>query len=410
MGYLVSASFSTRQILFAKQSESRQNGDESVLMKKILIAGWGIGYPEGGGVQWFGMQYVAGLRALGLEVFWLDLLGSDRVEEHSLTPEAMIDLFRPQFDRFGLGDRWVVRYEDKISTRFFGMTEARLHGLCTDCDLLINLSGHLQDDELLRRIKRRAYFDLDPGFTQIWAHQVNMRLERFNLFFTVGLNVGKPEFAIPTRGIAWQPFVPPVSLVDWPVQTQAPSLPFTTVGQWRGEFASWENQYYGPKSDEFLQLIELPRKTSQPLELALLIHPTETEDIEKLQAHGWILKDPYQVACGIDGFQRYVQQSRGEFSVAKSAYVRLRSGWFSDRTVCYLASGRPALVQETGFGDHIPTGQGLLTFRTIDDAARGLDEIAANYEEHSIAARRIAEEVFAAPKVMHSIIARAGIS
>ena len=360
-------------------------------------------------MQWCGLQYAAGLRALGVEVFWLDLLGSNRTREHAATAEQMIEQFQPQFERFHLGDHWAVRYDDQGAIRYFGMSQKEVTAVCADCDLLINLSGHLQDDDLLGHIKRRAYIDLDPGFTQIWANQVEMGLHKFNLFFTVGWNVARSDFPVPARGIQWQPFFPPVALDFWPMQTEPPIRPFTTVAQWRGENASWGNDHYGPKRDEFVRFIDLPNKASQELELALLIHPSETEDIDQLRQHHWLLTDPYQVARGMHGFEKYVRGSRGEFSVAKQGYVKLRSGWFSDRTACYLASGRPALVQDTGFSEHLPTGEGLLAFSTMEEAVRGLNAIHANYAKHCAAARDLAVRFFSAAKVLLSLLERSGV-
>jgi hypothetical protein len=367
-------------------------------MKKVIVtSGWGAGYPEGGGMQWLNLHYMAGLRALGVEPFWLDIAGpAPKLGE-------LVEGFRDRCERFGFGDNWAVIGSGE---KFFGMNVRSLVALCADCDLLINLCGALKDDELLRHIKRRAYFDLDPGFTQIWAQQWDMDLSKHNLYFTVGLNVGGADFPIPTRGLDWQTFLPPVALEYWPMQTEAPTKPFTTIGQWRGQEAVWRGEYYGPKREEFLKLIELPRKiaaltprrladsASQPLELALLIHQSETDDIGALRGNG---------------FRAYIQQSRAEFSVAKSGYVKSHSGWFSDRTVCYLASGRPALVQDTGFGNQLPTGRGMLTFATLGEALRGLAEIDADYAAHSAAARRLAEDCFAAPRVLQSILERAGV-
>ena len=366
-------------------------------MKKVIVTnGWGAGYPEGGGMQWLNLHYLAGLRALGIEGFWVDVAGKIDAEQ--------IEHFQQRCEQFGLGDRWAVLREGK---HLIGMSERQLVGLCNDCDLLINLCGALKDDDLLRRIKHRAYFDLDPGFTQIWAHEFDLGFTKHNLFFTVGLNVGQPDFPIPTKGIDWQPFLPPVALEYWPLQNDAPTRPFTTVGQWRGQEAVWQGEYFGPKREEFLKLIELPAKVSQPTELALLIHESETEDLATLRDHGWQLANPHEVAVRLDGFRAYIQQSRGEFSVAKSGYVKSRSGWFSDRTVCYLASGRPALVQDTGFTNRLPTGKGLLTFTTIEEAARGFEAVNADYAAHCAAARKLAEERFAAPLVLQSILERA---
>jgi hypothetical protein len=363
--------------------------------KVIVTSGWGAGYPEGGGMQWLNLHYLAGLREVGVEGFWLDLTGK--------TDERLIRKFQEQCERFGFGDQWAVVREGK---KVFGLTERQLTALCGDCDLLINLCGSLKDDELLRRIRRRAYFDLDPGFTQIWAQQWDMNLSKHNLFFTVGLNINSPDFTIPRR-VEWKTFLPPVALEYWPAQTEAPSRPFTTIAQWRGQQAVWQREYYGPKREEFLRFVELPEKTAQPIELALLIHESEAEDRAALRA--WRIVNPHEVAGGLDGFRRYIQQSRAEFSVAKGGYVKSRGGWVSDRTVCYLASGRPALVQDTGIGGHLSTGLGLLTFSTMAEAAAGIETINADYVRHCAAARRLAEERFAAPVVLQSILEHAGI-
>jgi hypothetical protein len=375
-------------------------------MKKIIVtSAWGAGYLEGGGMQWLNLHYVAGLRALGYEVFWLDVLGPPK-KGAARSLDAMVEGFRAQCEQFGLGDHWAILYDNR---QVFGMTEGLLHSLCGDAALLINLCGALKDNELLRRIQRRAYFDLDPGFTHVWAQEWDMDLSKHNLFFTVGLNVGQPDFGIPLRGIEWQTFLPPVALEYWPVQTDGNAVNFTTVGQWRGQYAVWKDEIYGPKSDEFLKFVELPRKTPQPIELALLIHETETDDLAELRKNNWRLVNPHEAAGGCHGFRSYIQRSRAEFSVAKQGYVKTQSGWFSDRTACYLASGRPVLVQDTGFGRHLPTGRGLLTFTTLEEAVQGIESINADYGAHSVAARKLAEEKLAAPKVLQSILDRAGV-
>jgi len=289
------------------------------------------------------------------------------------------------------------------------MTKDLLHSLCGDAALLINLCGSLKNDELLHRIQRRAYFDLDPGFTQIWAHEWDMDLSKHNLFFTVGLNIGQPDFDIHLRGIEWQTVAPPVALEYWPVQTDTGAANFTTVGQWRGQYAVWKDEVYGPKNGEFLKFIELPRRTPQPIELALLIHETETDDLAALRKNNWRLVNPHEAANGRDGFRSYVQRSRAEFSVAKHGYVKSHSGWLSDRTVCYLASGRPVLVQDTGIGKHFPIGKVLLTFTTLEEAVQGIESINADYAAHSVAARKLAEDKLAAPKVLQSILDRSGV-
>jgi hypothetical protein len=375
-------------------------------MDKIIVtSGWGAAYSEGGGLQWLNLHYLTGLRALGFEVFWLDLLGPAK-KDGGRSPKEMVDGFQAQCGLFGLGDHWAVIHD---SREVFGLKERQVRSLCGDCALLVNLCGALKTDDLLRRARRRAYFDLDPGFTQIWAQEWDMELSKHNLFFTVGLGVGQPDFPIPLRGIQWQTYLPPVALEYWPAQTDASAATFTTIGQWRGQYAVWNGQLYGPKSDEFLRFVELPRKTTQPIELALLIDETESNDIAALRANGWQLVNPHEAARGRDGFRSYIQRSRAEFSVAKHGYVKTRSGWFSDRTACYLASGRPALVQDTGFSKHLATGTGLVPFTTIEEAVRGIDSINANYPAHCAAARQFAEDNLSAPKVLQSVLERAGV-
>jgi hypothetical protein len=375
-------------------------------MDKIVVtSAWGAGYPQGGGLQWLNLHYLTGLRALGFEVFWLDVLGPPKKDAgHSLT--SMVDGFQAQCEQFGLGDHWAVLYDDR---EVFGLKMPQVRSLCGDCALLVNLCGALKTDDLLRRVKRRAYFDLDPGFTQIWAHEWDMDLSKHNLFFTLGLNVGQPDFPIPLRGIQWQTCMPPVALEYWPAQSDASATTFTTIGQWRGQYAVWNGQLYGPKSDEFLRFVELPRKTTQPIELALLIDAAEVDDIAALHANGWQLVNPHEAARGRDGFRRYIQRSRAEFSIAKHGFVNTRSGWFSDRTACYLASGRPALVQDTGFSKHLPAGHGLVPFTTMEEAVSGIDSINADYPAHCAAARQFAEDYLSAPKVLKSVLERAGV-
>jgi len=356
-------------------------------------------------MQWLTLHYLAGLRELGVEGFWLDILGPPKAGVKRSTEEAVED-FRARCERLGLHEHWAVLYNQQ---KVFGMAERQLEALCGDSLLLVNLCGALKQDELLRRFRRRAYFDLDPGFTQIWALEWDMDLSKHNIFFTVGLNVGKTDFPIPLRGIEWQTFVPPVALEYWPAQSDVTAAKFTTVGQWRGQSAVWNGEGYWPKREEFLRVIELPRKTAQPIELALLIHESESEDLSVLCNNGWRMVDPHEAAGGADGIRAYIQRSRAEFSVAKHGYVKSKSGWFSDRTVCYLASGRPVLVQDTGIGRHLPVGRGLLTFSTIDEALQGIQSINGDYAGHCAAARKLAEERFAAPKVLQSILERAGV-
>jgi hypothetical protein len=269
---------------------------------------------------------------------------------------------------------------------------------------LVNISAHLTLPRLFDAFRSRVMVDIDPGFTQFW-HEAGIpgaRVEGHDLHFTIGELIGTRGCPIPTGGIKWRPVRQPVVLDDWPpVAPGEPNL-FTTVGTWRGPFGPVEHggRTYGLKVHEFRKFMELPRRSPHRFELALDIHPGDNADLEALRAHGWLVTDPAAVAGDPDAFRAYVQRSGAEFSVAQGLYVDTCCGWFSDRTTRYLASGKPALVQDTGFAGRVPTGEGLIAFRTLDEAVRGAADIVAGYPEQSAAARRIAEEKFAAERVL----------
>jgi hypothetical protein len=294
--------------------------------------------------------------------------------------------------------------------RYFGMTEKQLMQVLAEAELLISISGHLPPTSSLMRIPRRAYIDVDPGFVQIWAQEVDMALDRHNFFFTVGQNVGYPEFKIPTLGLHWQPIVPPVVLDLWPPHIDEQCQRFSTIADWRGaQYASFEGEHYGNKRDEFLHFLHVPLEAKQKIEPALCISYREYEDLALLNQHNWDVKDPYLYAGDPDSYREFIKFSRAEFSVAKNGYVKSNSGWVSDRTVCYLASGKPALVQSTGFEGRLPTGKGLLTFRTPKEAVEGILDINNDYLAHCHAARQIAEKYCNSDVVLGFILERVGL-
>jgi hypothetical protein len=286
-----------------------------------------------------------------------------------------------------------------------GLEFEELLDLATEADLLVNISGHVQIDELARRARRRAYVDLDPGFTQFWhvAGNPGARLAGHDVYFTVGENIGTDVCSIPTGGIDWRPLPPPVVLDEWPADRGGAGGRFTTVGAWRGAFGPvvHEGTTYGLKVHEFRKVMDLPRRVPEAtFEIALEIHPGDAGDRDALLESGWHLSDPRTETPGPHEFRRYVQGSGAEFSVAQGIYVDTNSGWFSDRTVRYLASAKPVLVQDTGFSRNYPVGEGLVPFRTLEEAVEGAARIGASYASHSAAARVIAEEHFDSDKVL----------
>jgi hypothetical protein len=294
-----------------------------------------------------------------------------------------------------------------------GIETGELLARAAGADLLVNLGGHLRWQPLLRLVRRRAFVDLDPGFTQIWhAEGRPIGVGEHNLHFTVGMNVGTPRCPLPTNGIRWRPIRQPVVLERWQEAPGDELTSFTTVASWRGAYgpAVWAGRNYGVKAHEFRRFLPLAREVQAPFELALDIHAGDGADIEQLGAHGWRLVDPQTAAAGTGDFRRFVQGSGAEFSPAQGIYVHTCSGWFSDRTVRYLASGRPALVQETGFDQHLPTGEGLISFSTLEEATAGARQLLADYGRHRVAARRIAEEHFASERAIRPLLEDADVA
>jgi hypothetical protein len=378
-------------------------------MPKVIVGTCATsGCPEFAGSTWVRLQYMLGLKKLGVESFWVDRLGTvDPLKQpHSL--DYLMETFDCTAKDFGFQDRYCVIYED--GARYFGMREKQLLDLVSETDLLINISGYLPPGSPLMQIPRRAYVDVDPGFTQIWAQEWDMGFGRHNFFFTVGQNVGHPEFKIPTLGIAWRRIVPPVFLDMWPARIFEKARRFSTVADWHGsQEALFQGEYYQGKREEFLQLLRVPIESKQRMEIALCIGPFDHQDLGMLVDHGWKIRESSLYAGDPHSYREFIQYSRAEFSVAKSGYVKSNSGWISDRTACYLASGKPVLVQSTGFEWRLPTGKGLLTFRTAEEAVTGVKAINKDYLSHCHSARQIAEEYFNSDVVLSSILEQVGL-
>jgi hypothetical protein len=278
-------------------------------------------------------------------------------------------------------------------------------------DLLVNLSGHLRDGDLLQRPRVRVFVDLDPGYTQIWhAQGHDVGLAGHDHYFSVGTNVGTPAWTLPSADLGWRPIRQPVVLEDWPVSA-GEFTAFSTVGSWRGAFGpvEWKGRTYGPKAHQFRRFATLPETVGLPFEAALAIDAADVRDRELLESGGWLLRDPAEVATTA-GFARYVAASGAEFSPAQDVYVSTSSGWFSDRTVRYLASGRPAVVQDTGLEQALPLGDGLLTFRTVREAADCARDVVARYATHREAARAIAEEFFSPAGALAPLLDATGVT
>ena len=360
----------------------------------ILVAGALANKPLSGGEAWVRMSWALGLRRLGYEVVFVEQVAAP------MDTPANRDYFREVVAAHGLAERSALVRGEGAATD--GMPWDELLETASRADLLVNISGHLTLAPLFERIRRKAYVDIDPGYTQIWHASGAVPIEGHDVHFTIAENIGRPGCDLPTAGLRWLTTRQPVVLDDWPAAPPAEARRFTTIATWRTPFGRLEHdgRTFGMKLDEFRKVVELPRRTGERFELALDIHPAEKPDIELLERNGWELADAHEVARGPDGFRGYVRGSGAEFSVAQGVYVDTNSGWFSDRSVRYLATGRPVLLQETGFSERLPVGEGLLAFRTLDEAAERTRAIADGYEHHAAQARRIAEECFDSDTVL----------
>ena len=345
-------------------------------------------------------MYMLGLRALGHEVFYVEDTGEcvyDPVENtRSTDPAYGTTYIHRSLEPFGFGESWAfVNYDGS----YHGRSHEEVKRFCADADLFINLSGGswFWRDEYAR-IPRSVFIDSDPAFTQLaiakgeaWYVQF---FRQFSHLFTFGANIGTPDSTIPVGDFIWNKTWQPVTLDDWR-PSQPPAGCFTSVMTWQIESFT---DVGGNKDQEFVKYIDLPSRTTQKFELAI------NGPQKLLRAHGWDTVDAMHVSRTLSDYREFVHRSRAEFGVAKHTYVSTRCGWFSDRTECYLASGRPALVQDTGWSAHLPSGEGLLAFSTPEQALAGIDRINSNYAAHAARAAEIAAAHFEATHVLTRLL------
>ena len=382
--------------------------------KGIMMCGAIAAHPLGGaGNAWAFLQYVLGFRRLGFETYYVEHIEPQKCIDDDWRPTSFAEsanarFFRAVMERFDLLDHAALLEWE--GTHSVGLNQAQVETLARDCALLINGSGRFHLTSVLAAVRRRLYLDMDPGFAQIWQQQygVDMNLRGHETHVTVGLNLGAADCPFPTCGIDWQTTLPPVVLEEWGT-TAPPGEAYTTVGDWRGYSpVQWRGVWYGQKAEEFLRVIELPRRVSVPLELCLAIHPNEP-DYHKLAENGWRLASPRQHCATPDAYREYIGSSRGECTVVKHGYAAGRSGWVSDRSACYLAAGRPVIIQDTGAARYLPTGAGLLTFTDIDSAADAIRRIEADYGTHAAAAQALARTHFDSDRVLSRVLRLAGV-
>ena len=380
---------------------------------RIIVTGL-VGQYAFGGVAWDYLQFVEGFRQLGHDVFYLEdteMWPYDPIK-NTISEDCSynVSYLRGVMEKLGLVDRWIYRSAPDAS--YHGHTEAEAKEICATADLYLNVSGcgWLRPEYLA--IPCKAFLDSDPMFTQVallsGKQDVIDRIRAHDRHFTFAENIGAPDCRVPDAGFHWIPTRQPVVLNWWDASVGTPRDVFTTVMNWVSyKSCEYNGETWGQKDIEFLKFVDLPHRTTQKFEIAMGMGPGMKRPTEMLQQKGWQIIEPAEHLPNPWTYREYLRGSRGEWSVAKEGYVKSRSGWFSCRSACYLALGRPCVLQDTGWSNVYPTGRGLFAFRTMDEALAGVDAINADYAAHARAARDLAEQMFDARKVLADLIAKA---
>jgi len=386
---------------------------------RVVLGSYVTCYPVGGFLSWT-LQWLLGLHRLGHDVYLAEKSGSWPNPCLSLATMRMtddcadgIDAVTTLLERFGLVDRFC--FVDG-ARRYHGLSRPAIEEVFRTADLFIDISGGLflplgdTWQEEGARAACRICVDGEPGYTQM-----RMELNRaaggvnpsYDAYYTVGQNVGTRASSAPTAGHVWRPVFDPVDVTLYPFTLPSPNVPFTTVMAWQShQDVTFEGRVYGQKDREFTKFIDLPSLTPVPLEIAV---SGRTVPLDALRQRGWRTRESHAVTATFDSFTEYVRNSRGEFTVCKNVFVDTRSGWFSDRSAVYLASGRPVVMQDTGFGAHLPCGEGLFAVQSVEEAASALESIVSDYGRHARRAREIAAEYLDAPKVVGRLLAEVGV-
>jgi hypothetical protein len=368
------------------------------------------------GIAWQAMHYLLGLEQLGYEAWYVEDSGANpydpRANSVAMECAYNVSYLGRMMDRHGFGQRWA--YWDAVHDTYHGLSRERVHALYAEANGLINLCGatSLRDEHLACPV--RIMIDTDPVYQQLRYAQADpgarAYLDAHTHFFTYGENLGAEDCPVPLCGVPWRPTRPPVDPDLWFERSDVPPC-FTTIASWDNHGKNIEADgvtYLWSKHINFLRFLDLPqRRPKTCFQLAML--PLDATVRQEVEQAGWGLVDPRPISADMTSYQAFILGSRGEFTVAKDIYVRPNSGWFSDRSVCYLAAGRPVVTMRTGFSKFYPVGRGLFEFSNDEEALAGIDAIAADYAEHSHAARELAREYFAADRVLGRLLAEAGL-
>ena len=369
--------------------------------RTLCIGAYTLRYIEGGAYMWAFLHWALGLRALGFHVIWLDSV----LEETPETEVARrVQELKSRLASYDMATDVAVVRRDGSPLSLEGCPGVEV---LEDSELFIDLGYDLAAN-VLERSARSVFVDIDPGLTQTWLRQGELSIAPHRFYLTYGETVGRPGSKVPDCGLPWLYTPPPVFLAAWQLRAPPAEAPFSTVTSWWGEWLVLGDKLIdNSKRAGFIEYLQLPGKTSAKLELAapFTSHPGDVADRQLLEDNGWTVRDVRAVSSTPQAFQDYVACSHGEFSCVKSGYCVLETGWMTERTLNYLASGRPAIIQHAGRSRILPDANGLFRFRTLDEAATYLNEAERNREFHGRAARAIVEEYFDSTKVLPRVLA-----
>ena len=382
----------------------------------ITIAGSLAQKPLQGGHSWVLLQYILGFKQLGWNVLFIDKLTKQMcLDAAGISCSAAQSLNWQVFESimldFGLQEQFALLTDDR--DEFMGMPRERVIKHVKNSVFLLNVMGFLEDEDILGEANRRVFLDIDPGFGQMWDKLgLADPFRNYHDHVTIGENIGRPDCGVPTCGLSWITTPQPVVLNYWPAIFSENCDRMTSIMSWRGVYGpiDFNGKTYGLRAHEFRSFLQLPELTGQRFQLALNIHPDDFKDRDALEKHHWEILDPVMVAGNTRDYRSFIQDSAAELMIAKNMYVDTQSGWFSDRSICYLASGKPVVAQNTGLNTLYPGDEGLLLFGTVDEAVNAIKELQADYPRHKRAARSIAEDCFESGKVLTALLQKLNIS
>jgi hypothetical protein len=377
----------------------------------VVVGGSLAQRPGYGGHAWALLNYLLGFHQLGYDVLFVDRLSPEMTADSAGLPseavkEKCVRWFVDVMEGAGLGDSCSLLMDGGETV---GLSRSSAIDRVKGSLLLLNVMGFVDDEEILAASPHNVFLDIDPGFGQMWRELgLHDMFAGHDAFVTVGERIGEPDCLVPTCGIEWVTTPHPIVLEGW--QPVDGGCAVTSICTWRGPYdpVEFEGRRFGLRAHELRKLLALPAMVEAELELALDIDPADSADVEALRECGWKLADPALVAADPGAYRRYIEASRAELMVAKGMYVDTRGGWFSERSLAYMASGKPVVAQDTGFVDRYPCGEGLIAFSDIDGACEGIEAVCGEWSRHSRAAREIVEEHFEAGKVLRALIERLG--